>query len=482
MKRLVVVGGGISGLAAAVQAIEFDAAIDVVVLEASPRVGGKLAVGSVGGLVVDLGAESLLCTRPEAVDLAIAAGLADRIVHPAVSQASVLSRGELRPLPGGLVMGLPSDADAVAASGVLDAAAVERLREGLASTIAADHHDRGLGEFAAAHAGPEVAARLVDPVVSGVYAGDATAISMAAAAPSLAAAVAAGGRFDEVLARASRRPDGPVFAGIDGGVGTLPDAVRRLLDDRGASIRTGCAAISLTPTRDGRWRVGTAATDEERARDAQVRTGTLTADAVVLAVPASAASALLSTLPPGATPSAAFDAMRMLDAVPYADVAVATFALPMGPGFAPPSGSGFLVPTVERLDIKAATFSSTKWAWTRRDGEAAGRYLLRASLGRFGASVEHLLDTDLIERAWGDLSRLRPDLPAPVDARLDRWPQGLPQYLVGHVDTVAAIRSALEPLPPLAVAGAAYDGVGIAACVASGREAAQALVGQAAQR
>jgi oxygen-dependent protoporphyrinogen oxidase len=211
--------------------------------------------------------------------------------------------------------------------------------------------------------------------------------------------------------------------------------------------------------------------EDESAGDVQE----IRSEAVVAAVPTYAMEQLLTTLPERGTPNGVYDAMRELQRIPYADVAVLTFAFPLDAMPEAP-GSGFLVPSIEHRFIKAATFSSNKWEWTGDAAAAQGLFVLRASVGRYGESIEELLDVDLIERAWADLRDLLPGLPAPEHARIDRWQQSLPQYLVGHLARVDRIRTGLAALPGLAVAGAAYDGIGIAACVASGRSAARSLL------
>jgi protoporphyrinogen/coproporphyrinogen III oxidase len=476
MTTIAIIGGGITGLAAALQVARQDPNASIVVLEAAATVGGKLGVGPLGPLTVDLGAESLLNTRPEATALAHDAGLSEAIVHPATSSAGVLSRGHLRPLPGALVMGLPSDVEALVRSGVLDDDAVELVRRGLDSPVTSLDRDTGIGAFAAERLGADVADRLVDPILAGVYAGDAATISLRAAAPSLDAALtnaAPGSTLGTALAAARRSPVGPVFAGLVGGVGSLPAAVEQALVASGVQVRTSTAVTALAPAPGGGWTVTAqrVLVDEDDERDVLE----LTVDRLLLAVPAYAAEQLLSTLPERSLPLAAFDALRGLAAIPYADVAVGSFAFPLDV-MPPASGSGFLVPSVERRFIKAATFSSNKWEWSGDAAARAGLFVLRASAGRFGDSVEALPDDTVLDRMLADLGDLLPGLPTAAHRRLDRWAASLPQYVVGHPDRVATIRRGLSRLPGLEVAGAAYDGIGIAACIASGQRAAERLL------
>ncbi|RJK92987.1 protoporphyrinogen oxidase [Vallicoccus soli] len=467
------VGGGIAGLAAA-HALR-DAPVDVLVLESSPRLGGKLEVGEVAGLAVDTGAESVLARRPEAVDLARDVGLGDDLVEPVTTTARVLSRGALRPLPRPQVMGVPADLEDLARTGVLGPADLARVPLDAWLPRTRVEEDVSVGAYVARRVGRAVVDRLVEPLLGGVYAGRADALSMAATVPGLFAAVRAE-RSLLAAARgvAARTPAGagPVFAGVRGGVGRLPAAVARA---SGAQVRTGAAVRGLRRTPGG-WElvVGPASAPE-----------VVRADAVVLAVPAPAAARLLAPLVPAAAAEVGH--------VPYASVALVTAAFPAavlgegsggGPGGGSGGGSGgglvgsgLLVPPVERRLVKAATFSSRKWGWV---GEGSGTVVLRTSVGRAGDERDlQRDDAELAAAALADLAEVTgaPGLRTrPLDVVVTRWGGGLPQYAVGHLARVRRVRAALEPHPGLALAGAAYDGVGVPACVASGRAAAARVV------
>ncbi|MBH5337496.1 protoporphyrinogen oxidase [Streptomyces pactum] len=461
--HVAVIGGGISGLAAAHRLLAGGARVTV--LEASDRLGGKLMAGEIAGAPVDLGAESMLARRPEATDLARAVGLADRLRPPAVTGAGVWSRGGLRPMPAGHVMGVPDGPAALAASGVLSADGLARIaaEEELPATEVGD--DVAIGEFVARRFGREVVDRLVEPLLGGVYAGDAYRISMRAAVPQLFAAVRAHASLTEAV-RAVRREiacraqDGPVFVGIDGGVGLLPDAVAGAVRAAGGEIRTGVPVRELRRTpaapdgSGGGWRVVTGG-------------GTLTVDAVVLAVPAPAAARLLAAEAPGASGE--------LTGVEYASMALVTMAFRRSDAAGLPVGTGFLLPPVEGRRIKAVTFSGHKWGWV---GEGdPDLFVLRTSVGRYGEESDLALDDeDLVALSRTDLAETVGLAARPVAARVTRWDAGLPQYPVGHLDRVARVREQVAKLPGLAVCGAVYDGVGIPACIGSGRAAAEELL------
>jgi oxygen-dependent protoporphyrinogen oxidase len=452
--RVAVIGGGIAGLAAA-WFLNRDGGerVAVTVYEGSPELGGKLRVGEIAGVPVDAGAEAILARRPEGVALASAVGLADDLVTPATTQAGVWTRGALRPLPAGQVMGVPSDLRALARSGVLSPRGLARagLDLLLPRTLAADG-DVSVGAYIGSRVGREVVDRLVEPLLGGVYAGRADLLSLDATVPQLAAAA----HQERSLITAARRlraaaPDeSPVFAGIRGGVGRLPAAVATA---SGASFRLGAIVRELHRRADD-WLLTIGP-----IRDPE----TVTADAVILAAPARPAARLLATV----VPPAAAD----LQEIEYASVALVTLALPAAALARPLPGSGLLVPAPEGRLIKGATFASAKWPWL---AEAAGDLaVVRLSIGRHGEERDlQRDDDDLIAGAAADLEAAVGVSGRPVDARVTRWGGSLPQYAVRHRDRVARIRAAVSALPGLAVCGAAYDGLGIPACIASAEAAA----------
>ena len=384
---------------------------------------------------------------------------------------------------------------------------------------AADAGDASVAERVGGRMGAELVDRLVEPLLGGVYAGRCEDLSFEATLPALAAAAprfralseavasllppapapdardsrAPGDRRDEtgpdpatdrsrerheqlsaadtasVTARSRRwqdpgqpaaAPEGPAAAGpaatpppvfttLTGGLGTLPPS---LAGASGAAIQTSAMVRELTRLPDG-WRLTIGSAHSPRW---------LTADAVILALPARPAGRLLAGVP-GAGPAAA-----ALAEITYASMAVITLAYPGAAFPVPPSGSGFLVPAVDGRAIKAVTFSTVKWPHLGQG--ASGLQIVRCSVGRLG-------DEAILQRDDGELARLASaDLAAavgvrgaPADTRVTRWGGGLPQYSVGHLDRVARIRAGVAAQPGLAVCGAAYDGIGIPACIASAR-------------
>ena len=460
-RHVVVVGGGISGLAAAWflrrEAQRGGHRIRVTVLEGSAQLGGKLRVSDVGGAPVDEGAESLLLRRDEGAALARAAGLGHDLVPAATSTASIWSRGQLRPMPQHTVTGVPTDLRALAATGLLTPLELARIPLDAWLPRTEVGEDIPVGRLVAARLGRAVVDRLVEPLLGGVYAGHADLLSLDATIPQLAAHA----RRERSLlaaaraARAAAPPaEGPVFGALRGGLGRLPGAVAAA---SGAEVRLGTTVRELRRTVDG-WALTVGAT---RAPEL------VTADAVVLAVPAAPAARLLRA----EVATAATD----LAAVAYASMAIVTLAFPADAAL--PAGSGFLVPPVDERLVKAVTFTTNKWSWYAETG--SDLHVVRLSVGRLGEeSALQRDDAELVGLARAELAEAVGPLPSPVDSRVTRWGGGLPQYAVGHRARVDRVRAAVALQPGLAVCGAAYDGIGIPACVASAERAACDLLGQ----
>ncbi|WP_329231626.1 protoporphyrinogen oxidase [Streptomyces canus] len=453
--RVVVIGAGIAGLAAAHRLAQRGARVTV--LEASDRVGGKLLPGEIAGARVDLGAESMLARRPEAVALAREVGLDDRLQPPATATASIWTRGALRPMPKGHVMGVPGTAGALA--GVLSEEGLARIEQDAELPRTEVGDDVAVGEYVAARLGREVVDRLIEPLLGGVYAGDAYRISMRSAVPQLFqvarthTSLTEGVR--EIQARmAANQQTGPVFMGIEGGVGTLPLAVADSVRARGGEIVTGAPVTELRREPSGGWRVVAA----DRV---------LHADAVIVAAPAPAAAGLLRAEAP--------EAAAELDTVEYASMALVTLAYRRS-DTALPAGSGFLVPPVDGRTIKASTFASQKWGWIADENPDV--VVLRTSVGRHGETkILERDDTALVDVSRHDLREATGLDATPLQTRVTRWTDGLPQYPVGHHTRVARIREHVAKLEGLAVCGAQYDGVGIPACIASAYAAVDQIQG-----
>jgi protoporphyrinogen/coproporphyrinogen III oxidase len=468
----------------------------------------------VAGVPVDEGAEALLVTRPEGTGLIAEAGLAGDRVQPGTTSSAVWTLGALRPLPRRQFMGVPSDLAELARSGVVSGEGAARASQDLQLPPTVRDGDVPVAEYVGARFGAEVVNRLVDPLLGGVYAGRSADLSFDATMPALAAASrryrslaeAAGSLLpppapdgtpdgapaaDRDRGPAGTRSGGSVFTTLAGGLGLLPAVLAKI---SGAEVRTTAMARALAPApaepgaasaqpgaasaRPGAasawpgagpgWRltVGSAAAEE-----------LIDADAVILAVPARPAGRLLAQVPGASAAVTAFGEIS------YASMAIVTLAYPRsafpgspaGGGLAALGWSGYLVPAVDGRAVKAVTFSTVKWPHLT-DVTGSGSEpleIVRCSVGRIGEeALLHRADEDLAALAAAELALATGVRGAPVAHRVTRWGGALPQYTVGHLDRVARIRAAVSAQPGLAVCGAAYDGVGIPACVATARTAA----------
>jgi protoporphyrinogen/coproporphyrinogen III oxidase len=476
--HVVIVGGGIAGLAAAF--FLRDEPVRVTVLEGSPRLGGKLSVSDVAGVAVDEGAEALLVTRPEGTSLIAEVGLAGDRVEPGTTSSAIWTLGALRPLPRRQFMGVPSDLAELARSGVVSGEGMARARQDLELPATARDGDVPVADYVGARFGAEVVDRLVDPLLGGVYAGRSADLSFDATMPALAAASrrfrsladAAGSLLPPPApvpagsqdgAPAGTRSGGSVFTTLAGGLGLLPAFLAKQSD---AEVRTASMTRALAPApgtvRGWRLTVGSAAAEE-----------LIDADAVILAVPARPAARLLAGVP------GASAAVTALGEISYASMAIVTLGYPRsafpGAGLAALGWSGYLVPAVDGRAVKAVTFATVKWP-NLADAAAPGAEpleIVRCSVGRIGEeALLQRADEDLAALAAAELAAATGVRGAPVASRVTRWGGALPQYAVGHLDRVARIRAGVAAQPGLAVCGAAYDGVGIPACVATARAAA----------
>jgi oxygen-dependent protoporphyrinogen oxidase len=449
--HVLVVGGGIAGLAAAHEVVQRGGSVTLV--EKDERLGGKLRTSPFAGRLVDDGADAFLLRVPWAAELCREVGIEGELVHPAARDAYVWSRGALRPMPPQL-MGVPIDLDALEASGLVSPAGVERARRDLTAPATPLGGDEAIATAIARRVGDEVVERLVDPLVGGINAGDTRALSLAAVVPQLDAALRDPDHPSLIEACRARTSAAdpyppPVFASPVGGMGRLAEAVAAALGP--ADVRTGRSVVGVEPAAGG-WVV-------------HLSDGTeVEADAVVLAAAGRTNAELLGSVPGGR------EASTLLGGVEHTSVAIVVFAFPLNHIGRPLDRSGFLVPRVEGLALTAASWSSTKWAHLG-PSSGDGTAVVRASAGRHGdqAALE-LDDHELTARLLQDLEVTMAVTGAPCEVRVNRWPSSLPQYAPGHLDRVDAIERALPDR--VAVAGAALRGVGVPACIRSGREAA----------
>ena len=449
--RVVVLGGGIAGLAAARRLEQLLAGVEVVIVERESRLGGKLRTERDGGFVVEGAADSFLSRKARGVGLCEELGLGDELVgrRPEHARSFVKLGGELHPLPEGLTGMIPTNLDALAESTLLTPEGRERLaaEPELAPDTALT--DESIASFVTRRLGPEAYERLVEPLMTGIFGGDGERLSLAATFPNLRALeLEHGSVLRGLAAQPAPSVDRPPFLALRNGMEALPAALSASLER--TRVVTGRAATAVRAAGSG-YRV-----ELHGAED-------LAADGVVAALPAFAAAELLAQTDD--------ELAEELAAIPYASSAVITVALAEDDVARPLDGYGYVVPRATGSDVLACTWSSSKW-----EGRApAGFALVRMYAGRFGGrDVMEDTDDELVALAREELRTVGVVAP-PVRTWIHRWPSGMPQYVLGHLERLDRIDAAVKRHSRLALAGAAYRGVGIPDCIHSGEEAARSV-------
>ena len=463
-RHVAVVGGGITGLAAAHRLAADSPSTRVTVLEAGDRWGGKIRTSGFAGVPVDEGADNFIARVPWATALATEIGIGQRLRPPASSSAFLVRDGHLKRLPDGLVLGVPTSLGAVARSGLVSWPGLARAALDLVKGDDSPAGDETVASLVTRRLGREVDDALVGPLIGSINAGDTRYLSVNAAVPQLAEAA----RRSRSLIRGvvamrragAARADDPLFLAPEGGMGRLVDAVVTVLAAApSVDLRLGCPVESVEPSPCGGTTVRTARED-------------ILVDAVVLAAPAFVAASLVR--------SAAPVAADLLDQVDYASVALVTVAARRDDVGHPLDGSGVLVPRRERRLLTACSFGSSKWPAWGGDGD---RVVLRLSAGRHRDHRALGLDDDaLVEALIGEVAPLLDWSGDVLEWRVTRWVDAFPQYAVGHqarLDTLE--RQLRRTLPSVALAGAGYRGLGIPACIQQGQAAARRLLEPAPQ-
>lgn len=460
-----VVGAGITGLTAAFTLATRRPDLDVVVLESSDRVGGKILTTPFAGRPVDCGPDAFLARVPEGLELCRELGLDTILTSPQQKSAYVWVNGSLHRLPSGLVLGVPTDLDALATSGIVSDAGMKRAAQDLNRTEWIDTangpdpdgvDDQSVGALIRARLGDEVHEKLVSPLLSGVNAGDADMLSLAAGAAQIAVAARQSPSLITALRNQSASvrtdPNAPVFHGIPVGTQTLTDLLHSRLTASGVPVHRSCPVTAITRHKRG-WQLETPL-------------GPIVAADVILSTPARPTAQLLSSISP--------DLAEDLGTLDYASAAMVTLAIPRSALAVTLDASGFLVAQTDPLPtLTACSWASSKWAHLD-DPEVA---ILRVSAGKFGDT--HALDLDdaaLVEALSADLATTMGLSAPPLAARVTRWIDGLPQFRPGHPARVARWRATIaHDAPGLQFIGAACDGLGLPVCIRQGRHAAAAI-------
>jgi oxygen-dependent protoporphyrinogen oxidase len=459
--RLLVVGGGITGLAAAWEAVRGSGApAEVLLVEASDRFGGKVHTERTDGLLIEHGPDSFVAYRPAALQLADELGLSGDVISTSGTRTVHLrARGRLRPLPAGMGMVLPSRLWPFVTTGILSPA--DKLRAGLDLVLPrrlVAGEDISIGAFLRARLGGGIVRRFADPMIGGIYGASADELSLDAVLPSLRsdeaahrslmlAAIAQGRK-----ARAGGRGPGSPFRTFAGGLGSLVDALVEQLIAAGADLRLNTRVAELRPA-------------GERA-EAVLDDGSVEAvDAIVLAGGVASSVALLAEPAPGSSSA--------MSRIPLATSTVVTLAYPAAAFGTPVTSHGWL--EADPAPISGITVSSAKWA-----GRAgADTVLIRAFVPERLGPIATADDAELLAAVTGHLADVLGTTEPPGLVRIARWPEMMPKYTVGHLDTVAAADAGLAHLPNWRLAGSAVRGVGVPDCIADGRrQVALALSGR----
>lgn len=451
-RDVTVVGGGITGLLTAAHLA--DAGVRVTVLEGRHTVGGQIRSIALAGSRVDVGAESLHLGAPGVLELLRRVGLDGDLVDAESSTTWVATRRGLRTLPAGMGPAGPTRLWPVATSRVLSPAGLLRAAAEPFLPDTRPWGDVAVGTYLTRRFGRQLTQRLVDPLLGNLHAGDVHRLSLAAAAPQLDAAAR---RSRSLVLDRRRQPitAPPRFVTVAGGLRRITD---RLATDPRVDVRCSTPVVALAGRPDG-YDVATEAGPPLRA------------DAVVLAVPAAAAARLVASLDRPAS--------RLLGDLETASVVTAVVAYRTGDVDRSPVGraNGLLVPSGSGRILKAATFLSHKWAHLATDGTT----LVRLSAGRAGEDhIARLTDDELLAALVADLADLTGLTATPTAAVVERWPDTMPQLVTGHQQTMAAVRRRLAG-HRITLAGAAYDGVGIASCIRAAEHAGRSVLASAPQ-
>lgn len=468
-KHVAIVGGGIAGLAAAFhlyeQAANAGLSLTCTLIEAGRDWGGKIVTHRVGDLTIEAGPDSFLSQKPWALELCNKLGLAGRLINTNEHQKKtfVYSRGCLRELPEGLVVIVPTKLGPFLKSGLISWPGIARMGLDLALPARRTDGDESLASFFSRRLGREAFERVVEPLMAGIYAGDATQISLRATFPRFLDLERQHGSL--IRGMLASRPAGAssgrtMFVTLQGGLVELVRALLARLTAAGAKLMTqqSVAALRVRQTNTNHpigW-----------TYDLTLENGSvISADAVVLATPAFVSSDLVRPLSPIAS--------GLLGAIPFASTATVSLAYKEGTLGASISGFGFVVPRVERRDLLAATWTSLKWPHRA----PASQTLVRCYLG--GVGREAILQEDdraLVRRVREELQRMAGVTGEPAYAEVNRWDRGMPQYTLGHLDRLDTIQRSLDRYPGLVLAGASYRGIGIPDCIRDGADAASGLV------
>jgi oxygen-dependent protoporphyrinogen oxidase len=473
-RRVVIVGGGVSGLAAAHRLLELQAQtgdmrpLEILLLEASGRPGGTVRTERRDGFLLEGGPDSFISEKPAALELARRLGIADRVIETSAEhrRSFVIGGGRLRPTPEGFHLLAPARLWPFLMTDIFTWRGKARMALDLVlpRRRPADEEDESLARFVRRRFGREALERMAQPMVGGIYTADPERLSLRATMPrfldmerehrSLILALVRNARRQNARQNGASGARYGLFLSFDGGMQVLTDALAARLPAGTVRLRTRVEEVVFERgTR--RWLLRTGANE------------TVSADAVCLALPAYAAARLLR----GADESLAAE----LDAIPYASTATVNLAYRREDIPHPLDGFGFVVPFAERRAALACTFSSVKFPARA----PAGHALLRAFVGgALQPEMFELGEGEMVEAVRRDLRDLLGVAAAPLFSHVERWPRSMAQYHVGHLKRLARIAERLGGLPGLRLCGNAYTGAGVPDCVRGGEAAAESILAE----
>jgi len=461
MKRIAIIGGGISGLSAAFALEEkrrAGASLEYVLFELSPRLGGVLVTDRVEGCIVEAGPDSFITEKPWAADLCRKIGLGDQLIgsNDASRKTYILTKGKLVVMPDGLMFMVPTKILPTVFSPLFSL----RTKMQMAAEWFHPPHkasaDETVAEMVERHYGPEMVDRLADPLLSGVYGGEASQLSVRAVLARFAEMEAKHGSLGRAMlaarrkmAGASNRPAPPLFTSLKEGMQQMVDALRSRLDT--SALRISSPAQSVIP-QDGGWTVSAGYESDQF-------------DALIIATPAQAASTLLQL--------AEENLSRELGEIRYSSSVTVTLGYDETVRRALPPGFGFLVPRSEGRRMLAATFVHNKFPHRAPENRA----IIRCFLG--GSRDEEILDRtedQILQIVRSELQQIIGLTAEPLFTRVYKWRAAMAQYSVGHLERLQRIEALRQKLPGLALAGNAFNGIGVPDCVRSGAEAASRVL------
>lgn len=432
----------------------------VTLVEAEPRLGGKIRTERLDGYLIDAGPDSFLSSKPAAIALATRLGIDDRLIDTRRDGGGtfILRAGTLQPLPEGITLLVPADLRSIVRTPLLSPLGKLRMLLDYVIPARKGEADESVGAFVRRRLGREAFERMAEPLLSGIYAGDANTLSLASTFPRLRAVERAhGGMVRGAIAQrrssssSSATPNRRTpFVSFNDGLDDLIVALRNALGN--VDVRTGVAAARLARSGAG-WEVLLA----DRSR--------LHADGIVLAIPSYAAATLVSPH--------SHDLASALNEIPWSSTATISLAFPVAALPGGPVGRGFVVPRAEGRALTAITWTSNKFAGRAPDSMA----LLRGFVGRAGNEAPAALPDDmlvaLVRQEINEILGIRTE---PTLARVYRWPKALPQYTLGHPERLARITAALADLPGIALTGNSYRGVGLPDCITDATQQANTML------